>query len=95
MDLRRGASDRRSDLGWINAASPLACIARDHCRARIKAFEQNAGDLRPGEVVIFHTGHNDKYLRPQPADTGLWLEPLQGKSEGWPAPGPDAIVYLK
>ena len=25
----------------------------------------------------------------------VWLDPLSGKSEGWPAPGPDAIVYLK
>ena len=25
----------------------------------------------------------------------MWLDPLSGKAEGWPAPGPDAIVYLK
>ena len=25
----------------------------------------------------------------------VWADPLSGKSEGWPAPGPDAIVYLK
>ena len=25
----------------------------------------------------------------------VWTNPLAGKSEGWPAPGPDAIVYLK
>lgn len=61
----------------------------------VKAFEQKAGDLRPGDVVIFQTGYNDKYLRPQPGDIRMWLEPMQGKSEGWPAPGPDAIVYLK
>ena len=61
----------------------------------VQAYERTTGNLRPGEVVIFRTGHNDKYLRPQPADAGLWLEPLQGKSEGWPAPGPDAIAYLK
>jgi kynurenine formamidase len=46
-------------------------------------------------VVIFHTGHNDKFLKPGPADRLLWLDPLNGKSEGWPAPGPGAIVYLK
>ncbi|MCY2977076.1 MAG: cyclase family protein [Planctomycetota bacterium] len=61
----------------------------------VKAFEQKVGDLRPSDVVIFHTGYNDKYLRPQPGEPRMWLEPLQGKSEGWPAPGPDAIVYLK
>ena len=61
----------------------------------VQAYELTTGNLRPGEVVIFRTGHNDKYLRPQPADAGLWLEPLQGKSEGWSAPGPDVIAYLK
>ena len=61
----------------------------------VQAYERTTGNLRPGEVVIFRTGHNDKYLRPQPADAGLWLEPLQGKSEGWSAPGPDVIAYLK
>jgi kynurenine formamidase len=62
---------------------------------QIKAFEQKSGDLKSGDVVIFQTGYNDAYLRPQPADTRMWLQPLQGKAEGWPAPGPDAILYLK
>lgn len=61
----------------------------------IKAFEKASGELRSGEVVIFHTGHIDKYLKPNPAETALWLDPLLGKSEGWPTPGPDAIAYLK
>ncbi|OYW17477.1 MAG: hypothetical protein B7Z55_12460 [Planctomycetales bacterium 12-60-4] len=62
---------------------------------QIQAYEQEHGDLRPGEVVLFHTGHVDKYFQPQPDDLGLWVNPLQGKSEGWPAPGPEAIFYLK
>ncbi len=66
-------------------------ITVDH----VKAFEQSHGDLKAGDIVIFHTGHNDKYLRPGLADTALWLDPLNGKSEGWPAPGPETIVYLK
>jgi kynurenine formamidase len=45
--------------------------------------------------VLFYTGHLDKHLRPPPHDSGIWSDPLQGKSEGWPAPGPDVIVYLK
>lgn len=61
----------------------------------IKAYEQKSGGLQAGDVVIFQTGYNDQYLRPQPSDTRMWLEPYQGKAEGWPAPGPDAIVYLK
>lgn len=60
----------------------------------VRDFEKRHGDLRPGDIVVFHTGHNDRHLRPAPADTGLWLDPLNGKAEGWPAPGPDTIVYL-
>ena len=26
--------------------------------------------------------------------TGSWLIRLNGRSEGWPAPGPEAVVYL-
>jgi kynurenine formamidase len=63
--------------------------------AHIKAAEQKHGELQNGDVVIFHTGHIDKHLRPQPADTSLWLDPLIGDAEGWPAPGPAAISYLK
>ncbi len=61
----------------------------------IQAFELKQGALKPGDIVLFHTGHLDRQLRPQPNDLGVWTEPLHGKSEGWPAPGPDAIVYLK
>ena len=63
--------------------------------AHIQQFEKSHGPLGPGDVVIFYTGHNDQHLRPQPADSGLWIDPLAGKAEGWPAPGPDAILYLK
>jgi kynurenine formamidase len=61
----------------------------------VQAYEKTAGALQHGDVVIFRTGHVDRYLRPSPADAGLWLDPLQGKAEGWPVPGPDVIVYLK
>jgi kynurenine formamidase len=61
----------------------------------IQNYERNTRKLRVGDVVIFQTGHNDKHLKPEPADTGMWFDPLSGKVEGWPAPGPDAIVYLK
>lgn len=61
----------------------------------IQAFEKKHGELKAGDVVVFHTGHLDKHLRPAPQDAAVWQNPLQGKSEGWPAPGPDAIAYLK
>lgn len=66
-------------------------ITVDH----LQAFEQTHGELTAGDIVIFHTEHNDRYLRPGLANTALWLDPLSGKSEGWPAPGPATIDYLK
>ena len=52
----------------------------------LKADEREHGPIEPGDVVLFHTGHLDKYLRPAPHDAGVWSDPLLGKSEGWPAP---------
>jgi kynurenine formamidase len=63
--------------------------------AQIQAFEKSHGLLQKGDIVIFRTGHIDKHFRAQPEDSGMWLDPLNGKAEGWPAPGPAAIVYLK
>src|SRR5262249_14474524 len=34
------------------------------------------------------------YFKPFPAGNACLADPLNGKSEGWPAPGPEAIVYL-
>ncbi len=61
----------------------------------IQAAEKEGGALKAGDVVIFFTGHLDKYLHPLPDDKGVWINPLDGKAEGWPAPGPAAIEYLK
>jgi kynurenine formamidase len=76
----------------------------------LRAFEAREGALKPGDVVILHTGHNDRHLPsaaavgsaslpaaagPAASVTALWQDPLAGKTEGWPAPGPDAILYLK
>lgn len=60
----------------------------------IRNYEQQHGELRPGDVVLFQTGHLDRHLKPQPDDAEVWRNPLTGNSEGWPAPGPDAITYL-
>ena len=85
--------DCRSLVGTIDAkrwpASP------EITPALIKAAEQKGGELRAGDIVLFQTGHLDRHFRPQPNDAGVWSDPLQGKSEGWPSPGPEAIVYLK
>ena len=61
----------------------------------LKDYEKVHGEFSPWQIVIFQTGHIDKYLKPAPDDKGVWTDPLTGKSEGWPAPGPDAIQYLR
>jgi kynurenine formamidase len=78
-----GTTDRSS---W--PASPE--ITADHIRQE----EARRGELRPGDVVIVHTGWSDRYFKPFPAGRACLDDPLNGKSEGWPALGPDAVVYL-
>ncbi|NQY92297.1 MAG: cyclase family protein, partial [Deltaproteobacteria bacterium] len=60
----------------------------------IKNYEAAQGKLNPGEIVIFHSGHNDRHFRSHSAGSACMLDPINGKSEGWPAPGPDAMAYL-
>jgi len=85
--------DVRSLVGTTDRAkwpsSPEVTV--DH----LKAYEKAHGEFTPWQIVIFQTGHIDKYLKPAPEDKGVWIDPLTGKSEGWPAPGPDAIQYLR
>lgn len=61
----------------------------------IQVYEQQHSPLNPGDIVLFQTGHVPRHLHPAPRDTGMWLDPLAGKSEGWPAPTPEAVRYLK
>lgn len=77
-------STRRTD--W--PASPEITVAT------ITRYETDHGPLRPGQVVLFQTGHTDKYLRPGTEGAACLTEPINGKREGWPAPGPAAIHYL-
>ena len=85
--------DVRSLVGTTDSkkwpASPV--IASE----QIKAEEKRSGDLKAGEIVVFYTGHLDRYLKPMPNESGVWADPLMGKSEGWPALGVEAVVYLK
>jgi kynurenine formamidase len=62
--------------------------------AEIRKFEARQGALQPGDIVIFHSGHSDKYCKPGEAGKACMEDPINGGREGWPAPGPDAIVYL-
>jgi kynurenine formamidase len=60
----------------------------------LKRYEAEHGPLEPGEIVIFNSGYTDRYFKPLPEGLALMADPLNGKREGWPAPGPDAIAYL-
>jgi kynurenine formamidase len=50
--------------------------------------------LHAGEIVLFHSGYSDRHFKPLPEGNQCLADPLNGKSEGWPAPGTDAILYL-
>jgi kynurenine formamidase len=62
--------------------------------AFIERHEKEHGELKAGDVVIFRSGWSDRYFKPFPQGDACMSDPLRGKSEGWPAPGPDAILYL-
>ncbi|MBS0265057.1 MAG: cyclase family protein [Planctomycetes bacterium] len=62
--------------------------------ADLQKSEKAQGDLQAGDVVILHTGHTDRHFRPMPEGAACLADPLNGKSEGWPALGADAAVYL-
>ncbi len=60
----------------------------------VQTFEKREGELQAGDIVIFHSGHTDRYFKPLPEGRALMADPLNGNSEGWPAPGPETIMYL-
>src|SRR5262249_18908649 len=62
--------------------------------AEVRAYEKREGELKPGDLVLFRTGWSDRHYRPLPAGASCMDEPLNGKKEGWPAPGPEAVLYL-
>jgi kynurenine formamidase len=60
----------------------------------LRQYEQREGEFKPGDIAIFFSGHTDKHFKPMPEGEACMARPLNGKSEGWPAPGPESIVYL-
>ncbi len=62
--------------------------------SEIRKYESNHGVLNLGDIVLFQSGWSDQFCRPLPEGKACMDDPLNGKSEGWPSLGPDAIVYL-
>lgn len=60
----------------------------------IKTHESQHGELKPGEIVIFQSGHTDRHFKKFPEGNACLADPIAGESEGWPAPGAAAIYYL-
>jgi kynurenine formamidase len=60
----------------------------------IHRHEKRFGRIRAGEVVIFHSGHSDRFYQPFPYGSRCIADPLNGQAEGWPAPEPETVVYL-
>jgi len=85
--------DVRSLVGSTNIKNGPA--SPEITPALLQAYEKENGAFRAGDIVLFRTDHLNRFFKAPPHDTGAWADPLSGKSEGWPAPGPDAIVYLK
>ncbi len=62
--------------------------------ADLRSHEKQHGDLKGGDIVLFRSGWSDEHYKPLPRGSACMEEPLNGKREGWPVPGPEAIRYL-
>ncbi|MBM3775654.1 MAG: hypothetical protein FJW37_10920, partial [Acidobacteria bacterium] len=62
--------------------------------AELRQYETQHGPLKEGDIVLFRSGYSEKCLEPSPRGKACMSDPLDGNSEGWPAPTPEAIRYL-
>ena len=62
--------------------------------ADIARYENDQGDLKPGEIVLFRSNYTDTWFKSLPEGQGFMADPLNGKREGWPALGVEAAVHL-
>jgi isatin hydrolase len=60
----------------------------------VERSEDVSGRIRPGEVVIFHSGYTDLFCKPLPFGSRCISDPINGLAEGWPAPTPETIIHL-
>jgi len=63
-------------------------------RARIEAWEDRNGILRPGEGVLLHTGWSDAYYRPFPEGRAYAHAVMEDGAPAWPAIDGDAMALL-
>lgn len=60
----------------------------------IQAFEQTHGALQAGEVVLLYTGWDKYYVTGSLGETYSRQSVLFKQGPGWPAPSPEAVIYL-
>jgi kynurenine formamidase len=60
----------------------------------VHRHEKKFGRIRPGEIVIFNSGHSDRFYQPFPHGSRCIAEPINGQAEGWPAPDAETVIYL-
>jgi kynurenine formamidase len=64
--------------------------------ADVQAWERKHGEIRAGEVVLFHSGYTDKYYKPMPEGLRMTHDVIVTKTKpGWPAPVPEVMTYLR
>jgi isatin hydrolase len=61
--------------------------------AELARWEAAHGEVRPGDVVLLHSGWDERYRR-GPDGAGYGRDVLAGAQPGWPAPTADAMEWL-
>lgn len=78
IDARASKSETPGESPWIDPSYVD------------RAVEQH-GQLRPGDVVLFHTGWSDSHYVEGEAGSAFVADPLAGRGEAWPAPSAETI----
>lgn len=85
IDIRKmvGTTEKKQ---W--PASPLVT------REWLEAYETAHRKIVAGEIVVFWSGYSDQHNRPFPEGKRMFVDPLAGEAEGWPAAEASAVAYL-
>jgi len=62
--------------------------------AHLQEFEKQHGALMSDDIVIFRSGYSDQHCQNPSEKNQCMSDALNGLREGWPAPGPELILYL-
>ncbi|HET7479966.1 MAG TPA: cyclase family protein [Rubrobacteraceae bacterium] len=60
----------------------------------VQAFEQEHGELRRGEIVLFKTNWDRYYVEGEEGEKYMHGSLVTGEFPGWPAPSPETAIYL-